>query len=455
MPDTRYAAEQLTRDLWRGLGGGDPELDGLRIADTGDVLPSRFLVTPGATASVAAATLAVAGFWRDRGGPAGEARVATGEVGHAFRSERLVERVGEPLPPLRDPVAGGYPTADGWIRLHTNFAAHRRAALAVLGATEQRDQVAAAVSRWPAVALEQAVLEAGGAAAALRSIDDWRRSPQAVELRKLPLVSVAQVAAADPPAVVPGPAPLAGVRVLDLTRVIAGPVCGRFLAAYGAEVLRIDGPALEDAPALIADTTVGKRCAQLDLGTSGGRAQLESLLGQADVVLMGYRPGALERHGYAPTQLARGRPGIVVGLLSAYGRVGPWGSRRGFDSLVQLATGLADEGRDGGPPVPLPAQALDHASGYLLAYGVVTALRRRRAGGGSWATAVSLARTAGWLESLGRTVPAAAAEVGKELVELTGPLGRTRHVPPGQLAGYRPQWSSPPRPLGFDPPRWA
>ncbi|MGH3734723.1 MAG: CoA transferase [Micromonosporaceae bacterium] len=451
MPATRYAA-----DLWRALAAPDTELDALTIADTGDVLPSRFAVTPAATASVAAATLAVAGLWRDRGDAPRSVRVETGAVGHAFRSEHLVARVGEPLPPLWDPVAGVYRTGDGWIRLHTNFAAHRTAALTVLGVPADREAVAAAVTRWSAVELERAVIDAGGAAAALRTVAEWRSREQAAALRALPLVSLARVGPADPVRPVAGDAPLAGVRVLDLTRVIAGPVCGRFLAGYGAEVLRVDGPALEDAPTLVADTTVGKRAAMLDLRTPGGRAGIEALLDRADVVLTAYRPGALEGLGYGLAQLIRLRPGIVVGQLSAYGRVGPWGRRRGFDSLVQLATGLADEGRDGGPPVALAAQALDHASGYLLASGVVTALRRRYASGGSWATAVSLARTAGWLESLGRAEPAAAAEVDPELAEFTGPLGRTRHVPPpGELAGYRPRWSLPPRPLGFDRPEWS
>jgi crotonobetainyl-CoA:carnitine CoA-transferase CaiB-like acyl-CoA transferase len=448
----------LTRELWLGVGAPAAELERLTVSDTGDVLPSVFRVTETATASVAAATLAVAGLWQDRGGPPAAATVDTGSVGYAFSSERWIERVGEPWPPIWDPIAGVYHAADGWIRLHTNFAAHRAAALRVLGVPGDRERVAAAVRGWPAQQLEPAVLDAGGAAAALRSAAQWRGGAQAAALASLPLVTSAQVGAAGPAPRVPAPAPLAGVRVLDLTRVIAGPVAGRFLAAYGAEVLRIDGPAVEDSPVLIADTTVGKRAAVLDLREPAGRERFERLVRGADVVLQAYRPGALDGLGYGPAELAELRPGLVVGTLSAYGGVGPWGGRRGFDSLVQFATGIADEGRRAAgteEPVPLPAQALDHATGYLLALGVVSALRRRLADGGSWAVGVSLARTAGWLDGVGRAEPAAGRRVAGNLVDFTGPLGHTRHVPcPGEIAGYRPRWSSPPRPLGHDQPEW-
>ncbi|MGH3659235.1 MAG: CoA transferase, partial [Micromonosporaceae bacterium] len=394
-------ATSVARDLWSGCGGAAEDLDRLTVVERDGVLPSVFRVSQAATGSVAAATVAVAGLWRDRGGPDTGARVDMAEVGRAFRSERLVERTGAPLPPVWDPVAGTYRTRDGWIRLHTNLTAHRTAALTVLRVPAEADAVAEMVAGRSAVALERAVIEAGGAAAALRTRDAWQGGAQAAALAAVPLVDIVPLGSAAPDRAVAPHEPLAGVRVLDLTRVIAGPVCGRFLAAYGAEVLRVDGPTAEDVPALVADTTVGKRSTVLDLREAAGQARFARLLSEADVVLLGYRPGAVERLGYGAAELARRRPGIVVGSLSAYGGVGPWGRRRGFDSLVQLATGIADEGRrhrGSDVPVPLPAQVLDHASGYLLALGVLAALRRRFSDGGSWSVGVSLARTAGWLD---------------------------------------------------------
>ncbi len=456
-------AATVTKELWGNLGGATEALDRLRVDGPADIVPSVFPVTTAATACVAAASLAVAELWAGRGGPRGDVRVDTRDAAAAFASDQAVRRLDDPLPPIWDDLAGDYRTADGWIRLHTNFRAHRGAALSVLGVPAEREAVAQAVASWSATALEDAIDAAGGCAAALRSLAEWRgsRPGRAVAFTPLLAVDTLEEAPAVPLPARPG-RPLDGVRVLDLTRVVAGPVCGRFLAAYGADVLRIDGPAAEDVPALVADTTVGKRSAVLDLRAPTDRAVFERLLAEADAVLQAYRPGALDQLGYGPDALAVLRPGVVVASLSAYGGVGPWRNRRGFDSLVQFATGIADEGRAAtgvDAPVPLPVQALDHATGYLLAAGVATALHRRTTGGGAWHVRASLARTAHWLDGLGRTEPSGAAPAppaDDTMVELDGPLGRTLHVrPPGSLDGCSPTWLAPPRPLGHDAPAWA
>lgn len=472
-------AGDLAGRLWGHLGGEPAALDRLRVTGPADVLPSVFPVTAAAAASVAVATLAVADVWRRRGGPpAAGVTVDTRHAALACRSERYVTAADRELGGLWDTIAGDYRAADGWIRLHTNFRAHRAAAVRVLGLTGEIDPapVAAAVAGWRAGDLEDAVHAAGGCAAALRPMDAWRASAQAAALVTRPLVAIdaldapaAPVAAAaadraDRPVSL---RPLDGLRVLDLTRVIAGPVAGRFLAAHGAHVLRVDGPAAEDSPVLVADTTVGKRATVLDLATTRGAELFADLLDRADVVLAAYRPGALAGLGLAPGVLASQRPGLVVGTLSAYGGagVGPWGGRRGFDSLVQMATGLADEGRRAagdpdGPPRPLPAQLLDHATGYLLAAGVLRALGARLADGRPRAVTVSLARTSCWLDELGRwgapDVAAPPADLPADLaVALDGPLGRTRHVAcPGTVAGAPPSWATGPVPLGHDAPAW-
>jgi hypothetical protein len=422
--------------VWQGLGGDPRCLDRVTVTGPDHVLPSVFPVTA----------------------------VATGATG-----------------PLWDPVAGVYAAADGWVRLHTNFRRHRTAALKVLGLPVAgpesdalgREDVAPAVARWSAIRLEEAVHRDGGCAAVLRSAAQWRATPQARALAARPRVALLPLGGEDGE-VVRGPAatagvgperPMSGLRVLDLTRVIAGPVAGRFLAAHGAEVLRVDGPDAEDSPTLVLDTTVGKRSAVLDLQDDADRARLDRLVAGADVVLSGYRPGALDGLGYGPEALAKRRPGIVVGELSAYGGVGPWGQRRGFDSLVQMVSGIADEGRRAAGvdlPRPLPVQLLDHATGYLLAAGVLAGLTRRRAAGrgGGWLVQTSLARTAGWLDGLPRTGRADVDDGARELpsdlaVDLHGPFGPSRHVAcPGRLAGAIPTWPTGPVPLGHDDPAW-
>jgi CoA-transferase family III len=469
----------LARSLWADLGGDPAAPDRLTVSGPPDALPSPFPVTAAAAASVAVATLAAAEVWWRRGGPpAPTVGVDTRHAALACRSEHYVTVVGDDLGGVWDPIAGAYRAADGWVRLHTNFRAHRAAAVRVLGLTGEIDgaAVAGAVARWRAVTLEDAVHAAGGCAAALRPIAEWRASDQAAALTARPLVAVDDLDGppAPPDAAPPGradrpgwPRPLDGLRVLDLTRVIAGPVAGRFLAAHGADVLRVDGPAAEDSRVLVADTTVGKRATVLDIGTTRGAETFADLLDRADVVLCAYRPGALAGLGLAPGVLAAQRPGLVVGTLSAWGGigVGPWGGRRGFDSLVQMATGLADEGRRAagdpdGRPRPLPAQLLDHASGYLLAAGVLAALARRLGDGRPRAVTVSRARASGWLDGLGRgggaDRPYPPEEVPADLaVELDGPLGRTRHIAcPGTIAGAPPSWATGPVPLGHDAPSW-
>jgi crotonobetainyl-CoA:carnitine CoA-transferase CaiB-like acyl-CoA transferase len=470
-------AAPLARRLWADLGGDPAAPDRLTVSGPHDALPSSFPVTAAAAAAVAVATLAAAEVWSRRGGPPAPAvAVDTRHAALACRSEHYVTVVGDDLGGVWDPIAGAYRAADGWVRLHTNFRAHRAAAVRVLGLTGGIDSaaVARAVARWRAVALEDAVHAAGGCAAALRPIAEWRASDQAAALTARPLVAVDDLDGppAPPDAAPHGRAdrrgwsrPLDGLRVLDLTRVIAGPVAGRFLAAHGADVLRVDGPAAEDSRVLVADTTVGKRATVLDIGTTRGAETFADLLDRADAVLCAYRPGALAGLGLAPGVLAAQRPGLVVGTLSAWGGigVGPWGGRRGFDSLVQMASGIAGAGLEAGEadrPTPLPLQLLDHATARLLALGVIQALRARRRQGGTWTVRTSLAGTAAWLEGLGRVdaldVPEPdAATVDRHRTERPSAWGRLRYVRPAGTIGGRPlEWARGPEPPGSSAARW-
>jgi crotonobetainyl-CoA:carnitine CoA-transferase CaiB-like acyl-CoA transferase len=323
-------------------------------------------------------------------------------------------------------------TADGWLRLHGNYPHHRAAALAVLG-----DDVERAAAQWPAEDLETAVVQAGGAAAAVRTADRWRAHAQGRAVAALPLATLRRVA--DGP---PRLTELAGLRVLDFTRVIAGPVATRTLASHGADVLRVDGPRLPDDRGGLVDTGAGKRHVVLDLAAAADRRTVEELLAQADVVVQGYRPGALDAFGMDPAALAERHPGLVTVRLSAWGTAGPWGERRGFDSLVQAATGIADvyAGPDG--PGALPAQALDHGTGHLAAALVLGAVARRRSEGGGWHGELSLAQTAQWLLNAPAALPEPPADQdvdpGPYLLDLPTPEGTATIVaPPGS-----PPWTT-------------
>ena len=452
----------LLRELWRELAEDERATDRVTFAGPVQVLPSVFAVTTLASASIALATLAAAELWavrRDRPTPA--VRVERAHAALAFRREAYATPVGWALPPLWDPIAGDYASSDGWIRLHTNYAHHRRAVQRVLGELDTRAAVAAAVASWRGDDLEQAVVASGGCAAAMRDLGAWRAHPQGRAVRSektLAREHTTARAAALPPSTLP----LDGVRVLDLTRVIAGPICTGFLAAYGADVLRIDPPGFAEVPALLPETTAGKRRAALDLGHPDQRARFAALVRHADVLVVGYRGDTLAPRGLDDAQLRALNPRLIVAALDAYGWSGPWSGRRGFDSLVQMSSGIAARGQAvyrSERPVPLPAQALDHATGYLLAAGVCRALRDLHAGRGTSIRA-SLARTAQLLVDLGEgddpfAPQPTAADVAPWLETVAtawGPLRRLRL--PGEIAGVAPVHGPQPGPLGSDPARW-
>jgi crotonobetainyl-CoA:carnitine CoA-transferase CaiB-like acyl-CoA transferase len=322
------------------------------------------------------------------------------------RSERYVRVNGAPTPELWDPLAGAYQCAcGGWVRLHTNFRHHREGLLRLLKCQSMRDAVAGALSSWRAADFETAASEAGMVVAMMRSFEEWDAHPQAAAIAAEPLIKLTRLGDAPPLPLPPGTRPLEGVRVLELTRIIAGPVCGRTLALHGADVLRVIGANVPTIESLDIDTGRGKRSAFLGLSSVEDIARICGLIGEADILVQSYRPGALAARGFGPYELAALRPGIVIASLSAYGTSGPWGGKRGVDSLVQTATGFnAAEAHAGGSTEPraLPMQILDHASGYLLAAGAICALSKRMREGGSWHAEVSLARTGHWLRELGR-----------------------------------------------------
>jgi len=442
----------LAGTLWNALGGNDALLEALHFSGPAGGLPSRFHVSDLATATIGVATLAAAELWASRREEA--LRPVTVDrrlAAAAFRCERLLQPVGWKLPAIWDPIAGDYPAADGWIRLHTNYAYHRDAVIRVLDVPADRQRVAAAVKSRNATELESAVVAAGGCAAALRTMGAWRVHAQGAALAREALCDW-DAGYAPHPLPADASAPLSGVRVLDLTRVIAGPVGTRYLAAFGADVLRIDPPQFEEVAALLPETTRGKRCAALDLREPGDRSTWERLIAGADVLVHGYRRGAMEALGYPAARLRELNPALVIVRYDAYGWSGPWSDRRGFDSLVQMSTGIAHPGH-GGAPTPLPAQALDHGTGYLIAAAACRALTDGRT-----SALLSLARTARLLAELGTDGEPDAPALG-DTDALLEPgdtaWGAVRQVPcPGCIEGYEVQWREPAGPLGRHPPRW-
>lgn len=432
----------------------------VRFEGTGN-LPSAFAVSDFAAAAIGVAGAATTQWLQARGATPPEVcidrRLASLWFGFSLKP------VGWSLPAPWDALAGIYPATDGWIRLHTNAPHHRRAALEVLGVPGERAAVAEAVRNWHAEALESAIIEKQGCAAALHSAADWATHPQGQSVQREPLVAMRGAPDTGPCGAVPSlERPLAGVRVLDLTRVLAGPVATRHLAGLGAEVLRIDPPDW-DEPSVIPDVTLGKRCARLDLHDAVGRRTFLDLLRSADVLVHGYRTDALDRLGLDENVRRAARPGLVDVALNAYGWSGPWRLRRGFDSLVQMSCGIAESGmRDfhSEEPRPLPVQALDHATGYLMAAAVIRGLTERRLrGGGGFEARASLARTAHLLMS-GPAGPLTGDIHKAHEEDWAGPLEPTAFGParrlqsPLRLGGQPLQWDRAASALGSFPPQW-
>lgn len=452
--------------LWELLGGDAGCLESLSLS--GDVwFASPFDVTGFARDAVAVATLGAAELHAVRDGrPMARVTVDSLEACAAFRSEALFEAVGWERPPIWDPIAGDYRARDRYVRLHTNYASHRRAVekvLAIGEGTATREAVQSAVASMRGAELERAVVEAGGCAAVMYTREEWLTHEHgSVAKDEVPYSRIAYDGGAIPLAGLPrdvqgrAARPFDGVRVLDLTRVLAGPVCTRFLAAHGAEVLRIDPPWFEEVPAVVPDTTVGKRCAFLALDTEEGKATFAGLLARADVLVHGLRPGALEGLGFGAERLRRDYPSLVTAEVCAYGFHGPWRGRRGFDSLVQMSVGIAaHRGGADEKPAPLPAQALDHGAGYLLAAGVARALTCRVKHGHASAVHTSLVGVANHLQARPLGVALAKAPTFPETAVTVEPTawGAARRVPcPGRIGGARGTWDIPAGPLGTSAP---
>src|SRR5271170_5231698 len=439
-------------------GGSDP------------ILPTSFKIGETSAACLAAIGLAVSDLWESRGHKKQDVAVDARRATASLRSGHYLKMEKAEVSHERNPVMGMYPAKDGrWSYIHANFPNHRAAALKVLGVPEEREAVQQAVAKWEAIELEEAIIAAGGAGGMVRSMAEWAQHPQATAIASLPLMEILKIGDSPPEPLPEAERPLSGIRVLDLTRVLAGPTCARTLAEHGADVLKITAPHIAARDDQEYDTGHGKLSARLDLRQPQDLDTLKGLVREGDVFSQGYRPGTLGNRGLSPEALAAVRPGLVYVLLCAFSHKGPWAARRGFDTVVQNVSGITTRqgelfpGANPGPQF-YPVSAIDYLTGYLMAFGAMVALARRAREGGSWLVRISLAQTGRWLVGRGQVPEAALANVDKELypaeiarwsIESDTPVGRLRHLGPTvRLSETAPYWARPTAPLGYHEPVW-
>jgi crotonobetainyl-CoA:carnitine CoA-transferase CaiB-like acyl-CoA transferase len=459
------------RTIFPATGWSSDRANAVTFTDATDpILPTPFRVGTAGAATVAATGIAAADLWQHRTGRTQNIAVDVRQATAALRSAHYLKVGDGEVSAARNSIMGFYPTKDGrWSYVHANFPNHRAAALKVLGCDESREAVARAVANWNAADLEEAIIAAKGAGGMVRSHAEWADHPQAAAIAALPLMEIVKIGDSDPERLPEGNRPLSGVRVVDITRVLAGPTCARTLAEHGADVLKISAEHLPNLGYQELDTGLGKLSTYLDLREPSNVDKLRGLIRDADVFSQGYRPGTLGTRGLAPEELAALRPGIVYVSLSAFGHTGPFASRRGFDTVIQAVSGIAARqaeivpGKTPGPQF-YPCSAIDYCTGYLMATGAMIALKRRAEQGGSWLVRISLAQVGKWIVDLGEVpaaaLPAVPAEfTAEELkswsMETDTPSGRLRHLKPVvQLAETPPYWARPSVPLGFHPPVW-
>ncbi len=456
LPSAGWTAERA--DAVTFTGGTDP------------ILPTPFRVGAAGAATLAATGLAAAGLWEQRTGRTQSIEVDVRQATASLRSGHYLKVGDGDISAGRNSMMGFYPTKDGrWSYIHANFPNHRAIALKVLGCEDSREAVTKAVATWNAAELEEALVAAKGVGGMVRTHAEWAAHPQAAAIAALPLMEIVRIGDSPPEPLPEGDRPLSGIRVVDITRVLAGPACARTLAEHGADVMKISAPHLPNIGYQELDTGHGKLSTYLDLREQQNVDTLRDLIRQAGVFSQGYRPGTLGARGLSPEELAAIRPGLVYVSLSAFGHTGPWASRRGFDTVVQSVSGIAArqaEAVPGKTPGPqfYPVSAIDYCTGYLMAAGAMIALKRRAQEGGSWMVRLSLAQVGKWIVDLGEVPAAPLSGVPTEFtpqeldswsMESETPSGKLRHLAPVvKMSETSPHWARPAVPLGYHPPVW-
>ena len=447
--------EALTASVgWLGAGWDER----VRFADRPEPLATAMPIGHVAGIALGAVGLAASAIAERRGIPAGPVMVDPFAAALAMCANDFLRLDGK-APGSWPELTRFYRAADGWVFLHGGFPPHAARLVAALDAPLDREALAARVARLPAQDVEDRCVASNTCGRRLRTEADWLAHPASAAVAARPVLDIAPLGGCAPRPWTPAATPLHGIRVLDLSRVLAGPTIGRTLAEHGADVIRIASPNLPSIEALVIDTGYGKRSAWIDLETDEGRAAMTALVREADVLIDGYRPGALARHGLDPDSLARLNPGIVLVSLSAWGEDGPWGGSRGYDSLVQAAVGLAG----GDPPRRLPCQPLDYLAGYLGAFAAMRALMVQAEGGAGARIGLSLAGMAHWLRAMAKQIGPVASppdrnptvdEIAEEMCEVESPFGRITALRPALGVPWRSRQWAPPVRLGTHPPAW-
>jgi crotonobetainyl-CoA:carnitine CoA-transferase CaiB-like acyl-CoA transferase len=412
-----------------------------------------------AATALAATGRAAADLWALRTGEVQDVRVDVGGGAASLLSFAFQQLDGETPRRIQEgnPLVALHECRDGrWIHLHGSFPELAERTRRVIG---EGDDIPALVKRWDSQALEDALAEASTCGAIARTVEEWEAHPQHDAVRALGRVSITKVGESEPEPVGDARRLLGGVRVLDLTRVLAGPACGKVLAAHGADVLLVNSPSLPNAAPFVLDTSIGKRSTFLDLDVPQDRGRLGLLAADCDVFAQGYRSGALERRGFGVEDVVAMRPGAIYVTVNCYGDAGPWRERPGWEQLAQSTSGIAHVQGGDGPPRLVPAAACDYTTGYLAAVGVMTALALRATEGGSYHVQASLCQTARWLLDEGaRCDPAAASglpDVTPWLLASQTAEGEHRHLGPiVEMTATPPRWDRPSAPLGADQPSW-
>ncbi|KAF2497806.1 CoA-transferase family III [Lophium mytilinum] len=468
-----FLAKDTVSYIWNGLQLPEHALKSLSLEGHGLGLPSSFKIGHLAQSAIGLSALTAALVYSNRQQSA--VPKVTVPLTHAvieFKSERLYLLDGKPMPSPWGPIGGLHKTSDGYVRIHDNFPKHREGALKLLGLppTASKSDVSSQTLKWKSTDLEKEGAEKGLVISALRSYKQWDISPQAKAISEFP-VTLKRLSSAAPEFISSRAGAdkcLRGLRVVEMSRVIAAPLAGKTLAAHGADVIWVTSPNLPDLPALDRDLGRGKRTVQLDMNNPKEKAKLVDLLRTADVFLQGYRPGSLASHGLSTADIIAINPNIVIGNMSAYGPDGPWAYYRGFDSLVQTCSGMnvseAEHYGSGELARPTPCQALDHAGGYLLATGIMAALYKRETGDGIYEVDVSLASVGKYLRSLGQdpgrtgfecTDYSSPGEVEEYLETRESGFGSLKAVKHSAvIEGVNVGWDIMPKPLGSDKPEW-
>ncbi len=450
-------------ELLDEVGLPAPEDGMVTIEGQDPVVATAFPVGEAAALALAACGVASDALWQLRGGRPQRSRVSVRHAAASLRSHTILRLNGGPAPPspaAGNPLVDYYRCRDGrWVHLHGGLPNLAEGTLKVLGCANEREAVAATVARWDGQALENALAEARQCGALLRTAEEWGAHPQGQALAEVPRVEIVRLGDSAPEPLPAADRPLRGVRVLDLTRILAGPVCARTLAEHGADVLYIASPNLPNPTRFILDTGHGKLSAHLDLEQPDAVEQLRGLVRETDVFSEGYRSGSLARRGLGPNELVKLRPGLIYVAINCYGHAGPWEGRPGWEQLAQTVTGLTATHSSPERPVRIPAPVCDYTTGYLAALGTMVALQRRAHVGGSYLVRASLCQTGMWLHRLGPIYDAATAR-GLESVddlctETQTALGRLKHLRPAlEMSETPPRWERPVVPLGTHPPVW-